>query len=198
MKKLTACLAISLMIFNHPVQADDNPLAKALTSHLAFIVYASVLSGVGTYVAQTGLEPLYAQYRKLTGTENYKDLAKKAQVKEKEIILRRAEIELDKIDFVIQIEKLKALGDHLPTYQASMARTIQRIQENNLPEDERKRAIALHEAQLKKTTEDVDHANIKNYESLIALTKSGIKKYEQKHKIPHFQVNPNDIAAAIE
>jgi hypothetical protein len=169
MKKLSIYMAASIFITLFPANArsEDNIVMSALKSDFAVKVYAGVCIGTGIYATKTLIDPILAKYRQLTGTENLNELHNK-------VMLREKLIELDEAEYKLQMAKITALRDFLPTYEALMNKKISEIGQSNT-DPEKAKKIALIEARIKQTKEQLDQSNIEKFENLVDQTYSRLR-----------------------
>ncbi len=164
MNKLSFYLTASIFMSLSPAtaRAEENIILSALKSDFAIKVYAGVCIATGAYASKTVIDPLLAKYRQLTGTENLNELHNKVMLKEKWV-------ELDKAEFEVQVAKITALREFLPTYEALMQKKINDINQSS-SDPEKAKKIALIEARIKQTKEQLDQSNIEKFENLVDQT----------------------------
>lgn len=172
MKKLSIYLAASLFITLFPASAhsEENIVMSALKSDFAVKVYAGVCIGTGIYATKTLIDPLLAKYRQLTGTENLNELHNK-------VMLREKWIELDETEYKLQLAKITALRDFLPTYETIMNKKINEINQASNEQEKAKKIEAL-QSRMKQTQDKLDEKNIENFEHLVNQVSS---RLHQKH-----------------
>lgn len=171
-KSLIVCI---LLFSHHQVTPLDGFIGKAIqttvdaaTSDFAISVYRHTCVTVATATVITLIEPALAKYRITTGTENISEINARAQLREKFI-------QLDEIDFQVQLGKMDRLGESFERYQQLMQKRIQNIKEGNSSDEEKQTLLSEIELRIKKTEEKLLKYNTSQFEKLVNDSSERIK-----------------------